>query len=171
MPNINLFPNTEGNWFPDTATPLHPFRMRSSLRPHPKRCPTGTTWQSSIYRFWSDNATTARNLQSGTATWGGCYPHMQILHKGGCRPGSGLMHRRHLICAQETPTISGRLSFGRASTSQAWTRGIRWALTSLTPSCTTSVCRATCTTLNLRNHAPHHRPVPQRHDLRHRPQL
>lgn len=73
---------TESEWFPNDGLRMHPFRMRSSLRTHPKQCPPGTTYQSSIYRFWSDNATQARNLQPGTVTWGGCYPHMQILHKG-----------------------------------------------------------------------------------------
>ena len=131
--------HTEGNWFPDTVTPLHPFRMRSSLRPHPKKCPPGTTWQQSIYRFWSDNATTARNLQSGTVTWGGCFPHMQILHKGMCPYNLGVDAVHMETPPQETQTTSGRWSFGRASTFQACQKVLKWAPTSLTPSCTTSV--------------------------------
>lgn len=89
--------------------------------------------------MWSDNATTVRNLTSGTATWGGCFPHMQILHKGTKRRAHwGLMHKVHGR-PQETPTTSGRWSSGRASTSRAWVRGTRWAPTCLTPSCMTSV--------------------------------
>lgn len=36
----------------------------------------------SIYRFWSDAQTTTAGLRNGTVAWGGCYPHMQIIHKG-----------------------------------------------------------------------------------------
>lgn len=35
-----------------------------------------------IYRFWSDAQATNPRLRNGTVAWGGCYPHMQIIHKG-----------------------------------------------------------------------------------------
>lgn len=59
-----------------------------------------------IYRFWSDNLTTTPALRPGTVAWGGCYPHMQIIHKGislgiaggGCAAVTMYMHTTMYLC-------------------------------------------------------------------------
>jgi hypothetical protein len=45
-------------------------------------CVENTHMHCYVCRHWSDAGTKVPNLMSSTSTWGGCYPHMQIIHKG-----------------------------------------------------------------------------------------
>lgn len=84
----------QDDWFLDNepgSLPLHPYRLRSTLFDHPKGCPPFTTYQVHIYRQWVDefsvlsppSRVSEEPFANMTHAWGGCVPHLQILHKGG----------------------------------------------------------------------------------------
>lgn len=83
----------QDDWFLDNqpgALPMHPYRLRGTLFDHPKGCPPFTVYQVHIYRQWVDEFTVMTPPQRAaeepfanmTHAWGGCVPHLQILHKG-----------------------------------------------------------------------------------------
>lgn len=128
-------------------------------RAHSARCASGRdatsyhhilqVWQMSIYRFWSDSQTTASRLRNGTVAWGGCYPHMQIIHKGVMQLlGRSLGHDARQVVRMHGPSPNGRAS---ATAGGTWQSGLA---TCPTPPLATSVCSCTAHHFRRAMHVP-----------------